>query len=60
MSPKIPRPQPAPLPPPVPTFDTAAMSEEYSRKVRRRRGHAANMTGASASSPLVAARALLG
>jgi len=61
MSPKIPRPQPTPLPPPVPTLDTAAMSEEYSRKVRRRRGHSANATGAASGSPFgVAARAILG
>jgi hypothetical protein len=49
----------APPPPPVPTIDQAANSEEYSRKVRRRRGHMANSTGAAAGAS-VASRALLG
>lgn len=49
----------APPPPPVPTMDDAAMREEFSRKVRRRRGHQRNDTGASAGAN-VASRVLLG
>lgn len=49
----------APPPPPVPTIDDAANAEEYSRKVRRRKGHMANATGAAPGAS-VAARALLG
>lgn len=49
----------APPPPPVPTIDQAAMDEEYSRKLRRRRGHTANQTGAQAGAS-VASRILLG
>lgn len=63
MSPKMPRQTvvAAPPPPPVPTFDDAANAEEYSRKVRRRKSHGANTTGAGAGSPFgVAARAILG
>jgi hypothetical protein len=40
-------------------MDTAANAEEYSRKLRRRRGHGANATGAQPGAK-VAARALLG
>lgn len=49
----------APPPPPVPTFDDAADREEFSRKLRRRRSHQANSTGAQAGAS-VAARTLLG
>jgi hypothetical protein len=49
----------SPPPPPVPTIDQAAQGEEYSRKLRRRRGHAQNKTGATAGAS-VAARTLLG
>lgn len=51
--------QTAPPPPPVPTIDEAAREEELSRKFRRRKGHAANITGSSGVAS-VAARALLG
>jgi hypothetical protein len=45
--------------PPVPSIDKAYMDEEYSRKLRRRRGHSRNNTGA-ASGANVAARVLMG
>ena len=47
-----------PYNPPVPSIDKAYMEEEYSRKLRRRRGHSANDTGA-ASGASTAARVLL-
>lgn len=49
----------APPPPPVPTIDDAANREEFSRKLRRRKGHLRNNTGAEAGAS-TAARALLG
>jgi hypothetical protein len=49
----------APAPTPVPTIDSAANDEEYSRKVRRRRGHMANKASAETGAS-VAARVLLG
>lgn len=51
--------QQAPPPPPVATIDTAIQDEEFSRKLRRRRGHAANMIGAGGAAQ-VALRQLLG
>lgn len=57
--PKPPKVVAAPPPPPVPTIDRAAMDEEYSRKLRRRKGHAKNVTGAQPGAS-VAARELLG
>lgn len=57
--PKYPKPVMAPPPPPVPTIDQAANAEEYSRRLRRRRGHARNNTGAAPGAS-VAARTLLG
>jgi len=59
MSPPKIRPVVAPPPPPVPTIDDAANREEYSRKLRRRRGHGANRSGAEAGAS-VASRVLLG
>lgn len=58
---KPPKPQivQSPPPPPVPTLDEAAMRDEQYRKIRRRRGHLANQTGAAAGAS-VAARTLLG
>lgn len=50
----------APPPPPTPTFDDAAAREEFSRKVKRRRGHAANAIAGGSPSPSVASRVLLG
>lgn len=50
----------SPPPPPAPTIDTAAMSEENSRKFRRRKGVRANVTGASAQTPTIATKQLLG
>lgn len=49
----------APPPPPVPTIDEAARRDENYRKMRRRRGHLANVSGA-AEGASVAARTLLG
>lgn len=49
----------SPPPPPVPTIDQAANQEEYSRKLRRRKGHLANDTGATAGAS-TASRILLG
>jgi hypothetical protein len=56
---KPPKQPPAPPPPPVPTIDEAAMREEFSRKVRRRKGHARN-SYSSGGEPSVASRVLLG
>lgn len=42
----------------TPSIDRAYMNEEFSRKVRRRRGHTANDTGAAPGGS-VAARVLL-
>lgn len=49
----------APPPPPVPTIDEAAKRDENYRKIHRRRGHKANVSGSSAGAS-VAARTLLG
>jgi len=49
----------APPPPPVPTIDEAAKRDENYRKMRRRRGHLANLSGAQAGASTVA-RTLLG
>lgn len=57
--PKQPKITMAPPPPPVPTIDDAANREEFSRKLRRRKGHLANKTGASPGAS-VASRVLLG
>ena len=59
--PKIPAPTTimAPPPTPVPTIDEAANRVEFSRKARRRRGHAANIKS-SGGQPSVAAREVLG
>lgn len=58
--PKAPKIVQAPPPPPVPTIDQAANSEEYSRQLRRRKGHLANVTGGGSSPVSTAARQLLG
>ena len=50
----------APPPPPVATIDDAAMREEYSRKVRRRKGHGANVYDKTGGGASVASRVLLG
>lgn len=57
--PKAPTIVQAPPPPPVPTIDDAARREEGYRKMRRRRGHLANQTGARGDAS-VAVRTLLG
>lgn len=57
--PKAPTIVQAPPPPPVPTIDDAARRDENYRKMRRRRGHLANASGAQPGAS-VAARTLLG
>lgn len=50
-----------PPPPPAPTIDTAAQTEDLSRKFLRRKGRMATyVSGASATAPAVATKQLLG
>ncbi|MGE0533156.1 MAG: hypothetical protein AB7P35_17745 [Hyphomonadaceae bacterium] len=56
--PKAPK-MPAP-PPPPPTIDQAAQSEEWTKKMARRRGRAATLKSSGAGQPSVAVKTLLG
>lgn len=59
--PKVMAPASPPPPPPLtPTIDDAARSEEFSRKLARRRGHMANVRRAGGVAASVAVKELLG